>query len=169
MFKKVLIFVGVAVLALGVAAIALAQQPASKKVQTLQSTKQQHVRPDWWNDAGVRKDLMLTSDQISKLQNAWNNFDKSRNTVRAELWKARQEIEAAFKAQAIDPQKISVLAAKIADSEGKIIKNRIGYRLTVMQILTYQQRQQIGTTFKTRGVATDDPTSPAGIIFGEVE
>lgn len=172
MFKKTLIFASVVALAVGVVAIALAQEPTVKKLQSPQAPQQiqtRQARIDWWNDAEIQKDLALNKIQISKLQTAWDNFDKDRNAIRAELRKVRQELELAFKAETIDSQKVNMLATKMADLEGKIIKNRTSYRLTVMQALTNQQRLKLGLTFKSKGVSTKDPTSPAGIVTGEVE
>lgn len=166
MTKRVVVVSCAFALVFCVALVALAQQQMKAPQQPQQ--KQAANIDEWWNDAGIQKDLALTKEQITKLQASWSKFDKNRTAIRAEYRQTRQDINAAFGAEKIDAQKVNALAAKLADLEGKIIKSRLAYRLEVMQALSFSQRQKLNPTFKSKGVSMT-PISPAGIVSGEVE
>lgn len=167
MIKKVIVVSFALASIFSVALAAFAQQPQIKVIQKPQPTQATRAE-NWWNDPEVQKELALNKDQIAKLDAAWKKFETNRNNIRAEYRQTRQDIEAAFGAEKVDAQKVNALAAKLADLEGKIIKNRLAYRLEVAQVLSPTQRQKLIPTLKLMRVPLT-PTSPGGIVSGEVE
>jgi len=121
------------------------------------------MRSDWWNDADIQKELSLNTDQVNKLQAAWDKFDQNRKAVWTDLLKGDKELEAAFGEEKIDNQKITSLAKNLKDLQDRLLDNRVDYRLSVNQILTSAQRQKLGSTLSSRGIK-HCPACPTGIM-----
>lgn len=123
-----------------------------------QPTQHGHEKPHharsylWWTDKDIQKDLGLTSEQVTKIQSAWDKFDKNRNILWQEILKCQQQIEMAYLEEKLNPEKIIELNRKMMELQAKITDNRVTYRLEYSQILTYEQRKKLASTLKRYGI-----------------
>ncbi len=94
-----------------------------------------------------KKSLGLTENQITQIQNEKFNYEKISIKVHADKKIAKLDLERTLHSENLDENKALTLAGQIGDLKGKLIKAKVEAKISIMKILTVEQRKKVSQMY----------------------
>lgn len=100
------------------------------------------LRGNWWSHPRVKEALELTEDQTKALSDASLQLRKEQIDVRADIEKARLELDEVLQADTVDEQKALEIAQNLGQLTGKQVELATRQRISVAKVLTPEQKEK---------------------------
>jgi Spy/CpxP family protein refolding chaperone len=97
----------------------------------------------WWERQSIVRAVGLTYEQVSRIQEIYNQNHTKTRELRVELKKQSMEISNLFEQDILDDAKISEKAEKIATIHSAIDKADIMLRVAAIKELSAEQRKKL--------------------------
>ena len=95
-----------------------------------------------------KHDLGLTDAQTTAINDRKFEYDKAQIKIQADLEIARMDLHRLLHSETIDENKIRKLADNIGGLKGQMVKARVEAKLSILKILTDEQRKKVNQMYR---------------------